>query len=79
MKYSEWIDGNWCCYGDGFKEYKRAIYFKLFRRNISIAWVWAIDTFGRRCFTPFKTRMNYTAFECRIGYVKLHISKPTIK
>lgn len=75
MKYMESIGKNWSHIGGGFTEHHKSLYFSLFRRTIRLSWVWAIDSFGRRGYTPFRTKMNYTAFVWYLGYFRIHINE----
>ncbi len=75
ISYKKSVGPNWSNFGLGFKEHHRSLYINLRRRTIRLSWVWAYDPFGRRVTTPFRTRMNYSAYLLHLGYLRLHISE----
>ena len=65
----------WSCLGDGLREYQYATYISWFKRTLKVAWVWAENNFGQKTKTPFSHKMNYTAWEFKVGFLYLHMSK----
>ena len=67
--------GNSSCMNGHFSEYRHSAYVSWFKRTCTFSWVWSIDTYGRRGYTPFNTRMNYTAWLFKLGYIHIHMTK----
>ena len=74
FKYDEYIGDRWSCTNKGFHEHKKVLYLYLWGRTYSVAWIWAIDPFGRKCTTPFEHRTHPNEYRYRIGYLQFYIS-----